>query len=181
MRKFFLALAALASLALASAPAAATKTFIISGILTWAPGTFGTALSGSNRVLSFSFNALSPTQPILNTFSASINAIPVASTPIANSFSGTGFDLDFGSFTLDFTTGLDWSAVFPPTPFSIGAVASQVNNAGPFSAAEISILSVNTPPVPEPATWALMLVGFGAAGAFARTRSRPSASRLARP
>jgi hypothetical protein len=35
-------------------------------------------------------------------------------------------------------------------------------------------LTFNASAVPEPATWAMMLVGFGAIGAAARSRRRPA-------
>jgi hypothetical protein len=82
-----------------------------------------------------------------------------------------GFKIQFAGapgYTLNFTTNLNWTAAFPPTPVAYSNIKSQVNGAGTISRAQISVLSVA--PVPEPATWAMMLGGFGLAGIVLRGR-----------
>ncbi|HKP33397.1 MAG TPA: FxDxF family PEP-CTERM protein [Sphingomicrobium sp.] len=48
-------------------------------------------------------------------------------------------------------------------------------NSGSYS----GTLNVQTAPVPEPATWAMMLLGFGATGLMIRRRRRPVLAQLA--
>ncbi len=45
------------------------------------------------------------------------------------------------------------------------------NNSGGVSL-RLERLAGTTPPVPEPATWAMMIAGFGLAGATMRVRAR---------
>jgi len=91
-----------------------------------------------------------------------------------------------------FIPGLDGATpvVNAPGPTSFSNTAFNVNNPGPAGNYAFSLqyteccgppavllLTVNNvnPGVPEPATWAMMLVGFGGLGAVMRTRRRQTA------
>jgi hypothetical protein len=161
------ALIAASAMAIATA-SSANATVLISGLLIWKSGTLTESLAGPLKQLSFSFQADSPTSVNLGSFQAKLNGSTVAVTPDMITFNPTGFQLHFAApYSLNFTTGYDWTVMFPPTPWAIGSVLSQVNGSGPTTMAQISILSV--PSVPEPATWALMLGGFALAGLTLRT------------
>jgi hypothetical protein len=160
-----LAAAAVAAMTASSASA----TVLISGLLTWKPSTALTSLSAPGKTLSFSFLADNPGTPHLNTFQADINGLPVAITPTNIVFNATGFVLKFaGPFTLNVKTGQNWMTTFPATPVALMG-STKVNGTGGSSATQVSVLGVAS--VPEPATWAMMLGGFGLAGLTLRKRS----------
>jgi hypothetical protein len=164
----------LAATAIAAVTASsANATVLISGILTWKAGVSGTQLSTPGDNLTFTFLADSPSSVHLSTFVGKLNGTTVSGVTLSNvTFTSTGFNLTFstgGGYTLNFKTGLDWTAAFPGTPFAVGGVSGMVNGAGVVSdKGQVSVLSVGS--VPEPATWALMLGGFGLAGLTLRGR-----------
>jgi hypothetical protein len=60
------------------------------------------------------------------------------------------------------------------TLFVNGALAAGISNAS-YS----GTLNISPAPVPEPAAWALMLLGFGAIGVTMRRRQKPILAQLA--
>ena len=75
-----------------------------------------------------------------------------------------------GSYTLtsptDFTT---FSLVFTPTTTGTYNLSFE-NNGGDNLGALLDNVSISTAAIPEPATWAMLIAGFGAAGAVLRRR-----------
>jgi len=66
---------------------------------------------------------------------------------------------------------LDWAAIDQVSFVSSGGVDVDFNDPGEGTHFAIDSLTVTAAaPVPEPATWALMILGFGLAGAALRTR-----------
>jgi hypothetical protein len=158
-----------AATALVSASAASATTVLISTLLTWKSGTALQSLSAPGDTLSFTFQATTPTTPLLNTFHADLNGSTVAVAPTSIMFTSTGYTLTFaGPYTLNVKTNLNWTGAFPGTPFTVGNAKANVSG-GVNSNAQVSVLSVGST-VPEPASWVLMLGGFGLAGAALRTR-----------
>jgi hypothetical protein len=89
-------------------------------------------------------------------------------------FKGDG-EVIFGSFLYDSNTG-HVAELYPPDNFPFSEAFS-VNNLG-----QMVVISAthawmyNATAAPEPATWAMMLIGMGGLGAIARTRGRPISS-----
>ena len=71
--------------------------------------------------------------------------------------------LDFGSFRLDYPTSL--------TSLSLDRFAVRYQSLGANGRGSGTGFGTPPPSVPEPATWAMMLAGFGATG-FAMRRTR---------
>ena len=78
-----------------------------------------------------------------------------------------------GSFQLDYPTSL--------TSLSLDSFAVRYQSLGANGSGSGTGLGTPTPAVPEPATWAMMLIGFGATGfAMRRTRRKlPAFAQLA--
>jgi hypothetical protein len=107
------------------------------------------------------------------------------STWIASTYPQSPAMLDFSingvklgaTFTASTTTGV-WQQFFASWDSGAATTAdiSLVNQNLAFSGNDFALddisLSTAAPGVPEPATWALMLMGFGAAGAALRNRRR---------
>lgn len=84
----------------------------------------------------------------------------------------TGGSVAFSSSFMDFTNPTSESFAFTLLDVSpsFGAAPGHVLNS--FDAASTGNFSASLGPVPEPATWGLMLVGFGGMGAVLRRRRR---------
>lgn len=88
--------------------------------------------------------------------------------------------MDSTPFTLDHSGSYD---VFTLNPTVLGATSHVLTikgniTAGP-SASYSGTINFNTVPVPEPATWALMLLGFAGIGMAMRRRRAPAFAQLA--
>jgi hypothetical protein len=109
-----------------------------------------------------------------------------------SSISLSGNDIDFSSIFVDvndlahsfYQTGFDpatetWQ--LDPTFLAAGTHTVFVNGNLGTSGNGSYVGNINiTTPVPEPATWAMMIIGFGAVGAgMRRSRKRPALAQLA--
>jgi hypothetical protein len=118
-----------------------------------------------------------------------VTTIPLGtvSTPTTITGSGTytaGETLDF-TFTIvaplnylftDTITVLIGESEIPFTSSSTGEAGVYSETSGPIPFSGTYTYSLTTTDVPEPAAWALMLVGFGGLGAALRTRRRAIAA-----
>jgi hypothetical protein len=171
MRKHSLLLCALAlSTAFAGAPASAQLlTFNLTGSRT---ATFTLESSAPN---SFTSNALTGNQIFFNNVTGTFGG--TAGT--ANISFGTNLiaDLNIQSTNLGFTQLSGPGDLFSGPPsnpiFNLGTF----NLSGGFTAgpATLTITQAPVAAVPEPSTWAMMLLGFGAIGASMRHRRQRGA------
>ena len=172
MRKFVLGLLGAASLTLGSTAANAAVVFdTIDSALLAAFGSefFGANMSGVPGAFSHAFTFTLATDSAANS--------SVTTTLLR------GNDIDFTSVLLDgfnFTqTGFDgvgaenWE--LSAVNLSAGLRTLTVNGSVVGTSGNGSYSGVlNIAPVPEPGTWAMMLLGFGAAGYAMRRRQRPA-------
>ena len=92
--------------------------------------------------------------------------------------SGTTFTSDAnGDFIFDLTSGQNRFAFQAINGQLIAGLSFDVANGGVSSVRQIRIDQATA--VPEPATWGMMLVGFGAIGFAMRRRRRPALMQLA--
>ena len=92
--------------------------------------------------------------------------------------SGTTFTSDAnGDFIFDLTNGQNRFAFQAINGQSIAGLSFDVANGGVSSVRQIRISSAAV--VPEPATWGMMLLGFGAIGFAMRRKRRPALMQLA--
>jgi hypothetical protein len=170
--------AAIAMGALAVNDSASAREITISGSGTWGANAAVTAESAPNESWSFSFNVPNPTDTnptaSLSNFSYSLNGVAVATgTPfltLDDSNNGGLFDLFFADGTDIAFSGPDISDPIQSSngePITLGefAAVSEVNFGAPAGTGTIDA-------VPEPASWALLLVGFGLVAGAAATRRR---------
>lgn len=159
-----------AALAAVASPAQAVETITITG----PSGTFG----NDNVVCA---GGLTTTCAFTNTFSFV--------TPEGfNLTNATISTTDLGGNNIDFTSVLLNGMSFTLTPtgtFEFGTLANAALTAGFNNTLTVSgqntgnsafsgtLVFANVPAVPEPATWGMMLLGFGAIGASLRRRRRP--------
>jgi hypothetical protein len=179
----------LAAAALSAAPAQAAVVYSVVGT-TEGGATFNrplagnppTGLSGVGTAVAYNTFSFSPAQsgsysflltsttanfdPFLALYSGTFNpASPLTNLVVAND------DFTTGNSTLSgFTYALLASSNYT-------AVITGFNNAD-FGTYALTISTAAEAAIPEPATWALMLVGFGAVGASARYRRRGTAVRF---
>ena len=129
-------------------------------------GTFSiTSGAGSTGInyLSGTFNDLFEA---LNT-----SATLIASTPPASAVTFTSDVIPLSHLGLDRAVSLSFSGVTP------GILAPNANGTVPsFRAAVSGNFSAETGAVPEPATWGMMVVGFGAMGYAMRSRRKVAVS-----
>lgn len=175
----------LAAAVLAVAPAQAqvvtptpTITFPVGGFFTATPGPAGTfsAALGRNAIASGSFTDT-------YTFTLPASGIGSGSVTTSTSFLGDATDLDFGSVTINgivapvsFTDGgLAETATATFVPITLGVLNTLVvtgtsRGAGSYGGQLTFVPQIGA--VPEPGTWAMMIFGFGVAGAGLRARRR---------
>ena len=92
--------------------------------------------------------------------------------------SGTTFTSDAnGDFIFDLTNGQNRFAFQAVNGQSIAGLSFDVANGGVGSVRQVRIGQATA--VPEPATWGMMLVGFGAIGFAMRRKRRPALMQLA--
>ena len=135
--------------------------------LTWGQDLTGAgAFSGS---VDFS-NNLSGLYSIIvssSTPGAVINAVTLAGIlGTSGSFSASGCTTNSCSLLVPFTGAGSYRVAFGGTAPANGA-------------ADTGNLTFQLVPVPEPATWAMMILGFGAIGMAMRRRRRPALAQLA--
>jgi hypothetical protein len=175
--------AAIAMGAFAAADGAAAREITITGAGAWDAATPVTGESAPNESWAFSFQVPSPTDTNptaeLTNFSYALNGVTLAAgVPIL-----TIDDLNNGGgFDLFFADGTDLSFLGP----NIGGSPVQTSNGetiapGEFATTSEVIFGVpdgsgTIDAVPEPASWALLLVGFGLTAAAATTRRRDDSS-----
>ncbi len=102
---------------------------------------------------------------------------PFYTLNFATPFTYTGGDL---LLTLSFATSTPIGLVLDATPYVAGGGLDSVSNINPLSTPtqfyNIPVVQFTTqtatPGVPEPATWAMMMLGFGAMGATLRRRAK---------
>jgi PEP-CTERM motif-containing protein len=138
-----------------------------------APGAFSLTIGG-NTVSNYNGNALFPDNFYVTNFgdfALTVNGAtgsgPLNSpgTTIGVRFFGSN-DPAFAAMTLPFPF---------PTDFTSSTIIFSTSLAGPSARGSITSFSAtNTPAVPEPATWAMMLLGFAGLGFAACRRSRKS-------
>jgi hypothetical protein len=103
-------------------------------------------------------------------FTAQITALDGAT--VLGTFSESGFNADPDADTPSFIGLVGPSADVTAIQFQITAAAD--GNLNSYSVGTVYLAYGAS--VPEPATWGLVLVGFGCLGASLRTRCRPASS-----
>jgi len=178
MKKFATIAALLASAAVVTPASAAT---FLSGAITFNGSAPTTAHSVAGGLATFQFvvdepyAAGNPATPNVSGFSYVLNSVAVAGAPTSVNFfqsiSGGMFDLVFGNGDVLQIYGFDIGSAGSVTPGNyyppVDLTAVYVNgSADVLSGGYISA----TPVIPEPATWAMLLAGFGAVGVAMRRR-----------
>jgi opacity protein-like surface antigen len=188
MRKMFSA--AVAALALTVAPPAAaavvTETYDFSAFVSssYVPGNIVTGsltVTYDNAVTTFngSLDAFTSNIPF-GSFSAA-NVLFIYFGPsdprfvIGANFDANGFDYSHNDLSLIFNAGTGSNA-------DLALIKPQVNNVDQVAFASnerVTLRSAPTGSVPEPATWAMMLLGFGGIGFRMRRRRPPVLTQIA--
>ena len=83
-----------------------------------------------------------------------------------------GYRLDFAGRTVTSFT-LNNSSTYSPNGFSFNGSSVFFDVTGTSGNDGSAIFDITTSAVPEPATWALMIIGFGLVGAGVRSRRKP--------
>ena len=182
MRKSVLAALAAGAMALAGGATSANAASVVQGVTPAvlappASALFGanvTGTAGTNTAIddSFTFNL--------------VNGPAMADAQVSTILLGAN-DIDFTSITLDsiyaFTqTSFDpmtetWALV---TPVVLNSGSHTIQVVGTLHGATGSYVgTLNVAAVPEPATWAMMLLGFGAMGVAIRRRRQPVLAQVA--
>lgn len=167
-------MAAAAAVALASGGAASAATFVTvsapapDGSLSWTFGNTGGIASGAFTDI---FNFTLPSTGTLNasitsTFTKASNELKFTLVTVA----GSNLVLYDAGKTHNGFTPIDLSVFGGATQIVVKGVSPGVS--GSYS----GNLSFSPNAVPEPTTWALMITGFGGAGAMLRRRRREGAA-----
>ena len=173
MRSISVFLAGAAAIAVVAGAGSVSAATIFTPLNQAALNTFGTSNFGAIITNTGAFN---------HTFSFTTSAKNTASGSVVTiSLPSGAKDIDFSSVFLDtfaFTQiGFDPNAEtwqLTTATLAAGAHAIFVNGnvvtSGPGRAAASYAGTLNLTPVPEPATWTMMILGFGAAGSLVRRR-----------
>jgi hypothetical protein len=110
---------------------------------------------------------------MLGTFSATVATYPVSTVTLLELLTG-GTSTVAGTTLLTSTPGtqLTWGNLAPNTWYTFRYTASMATGGDISGTASFY-------PVPEPSTWALMLLGFGGIGMAMRRRRRPVLAQVA--
>jgi hypothetical protein len=91
-------------------------------------------------------------------------------------FTGLGGSPTIASMTANTTNNI---TLGPVSPIDAGDYRVAFSGTTPAGGVATGNLTFQTIPVPEPATWALMILGFGGIGFALRRRRRPALAQLA--
>ena len=173
--------AALASASVAGAAVTVTSSTNLNSPNPTLPGSVVT--NGSVTTINFGQNPVStPTFTgsfsLTNTLSDLYSIVLNTSSP-GVTFSSAALSGAGGTFTLlpfpDNTSLKLANALIPAGSYTF----SFTGNAGPSAGALTGNVTIMAAPVPEAATWAMMILGFGAMGMMIRRRRRPVLAQLA--
>jgi len=182
MRELFYTAAAAAALALGSAPANAAVVIVGGSVVNLAVPT--PTVSSTGLTINFGQEPIGATQSGAFSFntdgSAYLANILVGTSTTGEaitgaSLTGPGLGLvSFAPFAIGNNTGLGASniSLLAGSTYNFSFTGSGNNQAAITG-------SVSLTPVPEPATWAMMLVGFAGVGMAIRRRRRPVLAQLA--
>ena len=165
------------ALAFAASPAQAVQTMTVTGV----SGNFGNdgvGLAGSPTApFSNTFTFGTAVVNGLNTFTANLTGLSLANATLSTSALG-GSNIDFTSalfngvaFTLSPTGTFEFGSVGPVTLLAVNTLTVNGFNTGDGAFAG-TLTFAAVPSVPEPATWGMMLLGFGVMGVSLRRRRR---------
>jgi PEP-CTERM motif len=135
---------------------------------------FGQQPIGALQMGSFSFNTDAPTY-LANIL---VGTSTTGETITSASLLGPGLAISptFTAFTIGGVSGLGTSNVFL---MANSTYTFSFTGAGNNDAAVGGNISLELAPVPEPATWGMMLVGFAGIGMAMRRRRQPALAQLA--
>jgi hypothetical protein len=177
IRNRFLAAALATTALLAVSAQAQAATVLIQGVVFFGTGTPVTEYSKPNSQVAFSFDVpevldANPTAEVTD-FSYMLNGVDVSSPVVGVEFYDSGQDGMFDIFFADHTVSIYGADI--GSSGTIGSAGFYNVTAGidqVYPGTGVGGVTVNVPSVPEPATWAVMLVGFGAIGASMRSRRK---------
>ncbi len=182
MRKAVLAIAGAAALTIGSAASAAVTVTSSSGLNNPDPAAAGSVVvSGSTTTVNFGQNPVSnPTFSGSFTFSNTVadlyNIVISTSTPgvtfTSASLTGPGGPFPLGLFP-DNTSLKLANAALAVGSYTFSFSGNNGNTGGALTG------NVTITPLPEPATWAMMLLGFGAIGLTIRSRRKLALAQIA--
>jgi hypothetical protein len=186
--RFFGLLIMAAALVLATANQASAAFYEFSGSGTWQSSALNTAYSAPNQSYTFSFDLPNPTSGNPDTeafnFQYTLNGIAVSATLLSVEFFsdavGGGFNLNLGSGgPLQFFNVLGGSTPDFTSGITAGSFLTNIVIADNTNGDSVGSASVVITAVPEPSTWAMMLLGFFGVGFVAYRRRTSAAVRLA--
>jgi len=173
------------ALAMALVATSANAAVLITGNGLWGQGTTLTSYSQAGSAYQFAFELPnlfgSSTTSAITEFVYKLGNTTVAAVPTSVTFYNEDalgmFDLNFGGTSVSFY-GADIGSTGKITPGPFGSyynVTSGVNGGSSTGFGNITTTTVGA--VPEPSTWAMMIIGFGALGlAMRRRRVRTTVS-----
>lgn len=145
---------------------------VVTSVTPPASGTFGNSFNPATNGL-FTDNFVIDLTNASLTNGSLISISLLTSNNISFTCQGCSIRLDSTAFDVMSSGGLDVFTL-SPTLLNIGNHTLSVTGnvlSGP-TASYSGTINFNTPPVPEPSTWAMMLLGFGATGLMMRRRRR---------
>ena len=182
---FRAAFGALLGLAALVSPAAASQViYTLTGNTSTGAAFTVTGTGDTTSLFSFLGNVNTPTVALTsNTITVGANSGTISSGPLYffdnHTVGVAGFNLGLSSDLLDFGAAgfstYDVISNFGPTPASLflGAnINTSFGNVDFANATNLSFSAVVGGAVPEPGTWAMMLLGFGAIGLSVRRHQR---------
>jgi hypothetical protein len=181
MRKSILAILGASALALGSSASAAVTVTGSTGLNNPDPTSLGSAVTvGGVTTINFGQNPVSST--FSGSFSLTNTLSGIYSIILGSSSPGVTFDTaTLSGMGNTYTLGLfpdDTSLKLQPTLIGSGNyVFSFTGHAGPSGTMTGNVTI--SPALPEPATWAMMLLGFGAMGISIRNRRRQRSAQIA--
>jgi hypothetical protein len=170
-------IAALASVAILGVSTAASATALIQGVVFFGAGTPTTEYSKAGSQVAFSFVVPDPLDGNPTTdvtdFSYQLNGVTVAGPVESVAFFPVGeqgmFDIDFSNDVVSIY-GADIGSTGIVGPAGYYSVTAALNQGPATGAGGVTVSAIGG--VPEPATWAMMLIGFGGLGGVMRSKHR---------